>query len=75
MLIGGRITVIAIPSTSDETLKETIAAVSMWLPPNIRITLWQVLTLIRAGAIGVLIGWGLGVLNVRISSAKSRYLH
>lgn len=64
MLLGGRITVIAIPAVSEEE-KETLAAASMWLPPNKRPSQAGIFTLIRAGVIGTFMGWGMNGFHVR----------
>lgn len=64
LLIGGRITVVAVPGES-ESEKETIAAFTVCLPPNRRLTVWRVLTLLRAGVISVLMGWGREAVHVR----------
>lgn len=64
MLLGGRITVMAIPAVTGGE-KETLAAASMWLPPNKRASQAGIITLIRAGVIGTFMGWGMNGLHVR----------
>jgi len=54
-LIGGRITVAAIPEDGEER----IVAASLWLPPNKRVKPWNVLTLLRAGFLSVAQNWGI----------------
>ena len=67
-LIGGRITVMVDPSRSDYegNKRDRIIASAMWLPPQTRLTGWKVPTMVKAGIIPLLKGWGLTGWRVRI---------
>lgn len=65
--MGGQITV-AVKSVQTEnpgTTEETIVAGAFWCPPNKRLALWKVLTLVQSGVVGVLRRWGLTALMAR----------
>lgn len=64
-LTGGRITVVAKPAEGNEA-EEKIVAAALWLPPNKRIALWHVLTLLRSRIVTVLSRWGLTALKVHL---------
>lgn len=55
-LSGGRITVALSKNAGEE---DKVVAAAFWLPPNKRLALWKVPTLIRAGVIPILKRWGL----------------
>ena len=57
-LIGGRVTVMVDPSKSDNK-GERIVAGALWLPPRIRLATWKFPTMVKAGIIPLLKGWGL----------------
>lgn len=65
--VGGRITVAVISSETNSpgaTEEEKIVSAAFWCPPNKRLALWDVPTLIGSGVIGVLRMWGWTVLKV-----------
>lgn len=65
--VGGRITVAVISSKTNNTGatdEEKIVSAAFWCPPNKRLALWDVPTLLRSGVIGVLRMWGWTVLKV-----------
>ena len=53
------------PSKSDNK-GERIVACALWLPPRTRLADWKVLTMVKAGIIPLLKGWGLTGWRVRI---------
>ena len=61
-LSKGRITVALSKNAGEE---DKVVAAAFWLPPNKRVALWKVPTLIRAGVIPMLKRWGLAGLMVR----------
>ncbi|KAF8154291.1 hypothetical protein B0H34DRAFT_800151 [Crassisporium funariophilum] len=65
--LGGRITVVVYPDVIDAegSKEEKIVAAALWLPPNKRIEVWKVPTLLRSGVVGVLTRWRLtGLLRI-----------
>ncbi|KXN90749.1 hypothetical protein AN958_03636 [Leucoagaricus sp. SymC.cos] len=60
VLGGGRVTVLVEHGeTSPEEESERIVGVAEWLPPNKRVALWRVRTMVKAGIIVMLRAWGL----------------
>lgn len=73
--MGGRITVVV--QTMEEIqnpghLDEKIVAAAFWLPPNKRLGLSKVVTLMRAGVFQVLSRWGMPALMVGVSPSSRR---
>jgi hypothetical protein len=64
--IGGRVTVAVktVEAEKSEVTEEEIVCAAFWYPPNKRIALWKVPTLLRSGIIKVLKAWGLTGLKV-----------
>ncbi|KAF9463716.1 hypothetical protein BDZ94DRAFT_1282415 [Collybia nuda] len=59
--VGGLVTVGV--KKEPETSKEEIACVAFWCPPNKRLALWKVPTLLRSGILKVLKVWGWAALK------------
>jgi len=75
-LVGGRITVMVDPEKRDSNQGDKIIVCALWLPPNSRLAIWKVPTMIKAGVIPVLKRWGLTGLLVRVSIIRtSSILH
>ncbi|TFK36115.1 hypothetical protein BDQ12DRAFT_610441 [Crucibulum laeve] len=55
-VIGGRVTVVVVPEGSEER----IAAAAIWMPPKMRLSHWNIFTLLRCGLPSVAKAWGLG---------------
>ncbi|KAF9472681.1 hypothetical protein BDN70DRAFT_818299 [Pholiota conissans] len=61
-LVDGRITVVVDPNASsanEGAPRERIVAAAYWLPPNKRLAVWMIPTIVRAGALAVVKVWGL----------------
>ncbi|KAH9476833.1 hypothetical protein JR316_0010748 [Psilocybe cubensis] len=56
-IIGGRITVVVEKKEGSE--EERILSGCLWLPPHKRLEAWMVPTIVRAGILPVLKGWGM----------------
>lgn len=65
--MGGQITVAvkSVETENPEVTEEVIVAGAFWCPPNKRLALWKVLTMVQSGVVGVLRRWGLPALMVR----------
>ncbi|KDR78236.1 hypothetical protein GALMADRAFT_245316 [Galerina marginata CBS 339.88] len=56
-LVGGRVTVVM--GRAEGSTEDRILAGALWLPPRRRLAAWMVPTVLRAGVVSVLKGWGL----------------
>lgn len=65
-LMGGRIVIVV--EKKEDSKEERILSGCLWLPPHKRLEAWMVPTIVRAGVIPVLKGWGMDGFMVSVNS-------
>jgi len=78
-VIGGRITVVVVnsqPGSGSESMSksERIVSAALWYPPNKRLAVWKVFTLVQSGVFSTLRRWGLtGLMRIAFEYMDSSH--